>query len=147
MSKSVTPVVPTFHSITTPCLTKPADVAIYLIRWLFANPGGTSSFQESEMISYRKLVAMYGSKPDELAIQISQMLTAAMMNYFPDGKYSAHCNITDEEGYSSDEHVWQGNKSISINFTDASDEPIIPMGSITVYPDYTFDIKFANQGA
>ena len=57
-------VVPTFHNATHGILKSPTDVALYLIRWTFANPGATSSQLEDEMISFRELEAVYGKSPD-----------------------------------------------------------------------------------
>lgn len=139
-----TPVVPTLFNMTTPNLTKPADVAVHLVRWLFTNPGYTSTINENEMISYRKLVAMYGTDADVLAEHITDMLNQTMLRYFPDGGYIASCTVEDKVGYSDDEHVYQGDKAIKISFTDANGAAIIPRGAINVNHDgSTFEIKFS----
>ena len=71
MSKVIRPALPSLQAITNPLMTKKEDIAVYLIQFLFANPGATSSMNEGEMMSFRKLVAMYGSTQlDKLAERI-----------------------------------------------------------------------------
>ena len=135
------PVVPTLHAISSPSLTKPEDIAIYLIRMLFVNPGRTSAFNEEEMISYRKLAAEYGTDPDRLASEIARQLTLAMGHYFPTGGYLAQCTVEDIEKV-SEEGIYQGNKAITINMTGSNGTAVVPRASIIVNEaGDKFDIK------
>lgn len=107
------PVIPTYHNATRGILKKPTDVALYLIRWTFANPGETSAQLEHEMISFRVLEAKYGKSPDDLSRQLAVHLKAAMDHFFDDvyevnvdysisndgtGNYSLSIDISDHDG-------------------------------------------------
>lgn len=142
-SSEPTPVVPTLHAMSSPKLEKPADVASYLIGWLFRNPGGTSSVNEEEMMSYRKLVSTYGHEPQELANRIGNMLERCMSHYFPTVRYSVSCTVEDQEGY-GDDGTYQGNKGITIAVRDADEVNIIPIANIVVNEDGSkFDIAYS----
>lgn len=104
------PVVPTYHNATHGMLKSPTDVALYLIRWTFANPGETSSQHEDEMVSFRQLEALYGKTPEDLTRELQIRLQAAIDHYFPD-KYEAVVNYDMAEDGS-------GKYSISIDFSD-----------------------------
>lgn len=137
------PVVPTLHAMSTPRLSRPADVASYLIGWLFRNPGGTSSLNEGEMISYRRLVSTYGFKPRELASKISNMLEVCMNHYFPNAGYTVECDVEEKEGF-GDDGAYLGNTGITIAIRDANGVTIIPMANIVVYDNGDkFDIKYS----
>ena len=125
------PAVPTLHAITTPSLTAPEDVAVYLIRMLFVNPGRTSAVNEEEMLSYRKLASKHANNPEQLAAAIGLGLTQAMRHYFPKDGYLATCTVEDKEKV-SDEGIYQGNKAITINITGSGGRSIVPMASIIV---------------
>lgn len=125
------PVVPTLHAISTPSLSRPEDVATYLIQFLFVNPGATSSVNEDDMLSYRKLYSLYGNDPDRLGIEIAERLTRALGRYFPDKGYLALCTIENKEKV-SEEGIWQGNKVIVINIGTTDSIPLIPSANITV---------------
>ena len=141
-----TPVVPTLHAMSTPSLSRPADVATYLIGWLFRNPGGTSSVNENEMVSFRKLVAVYGNQPNELASQITNMLETCMRHYFPAAGYTVPCQVEYKDGYSSDEGVYQGNYGITITVQDSNGVSVVPVSNIVVnYDGSEFDIKYTRE--
>ena len=143
MASDPTPVIPTLHAMSTPRLSRPADVASYLIGWLFRNPGGTSSMNEGEMMSYRKLVSTYGHQPRELANQISRMLETCMSHYFPNAGYTAVCDIEERDGY-GDDGTYLGNTGITIVVRDINGVAVIPMANIIVDEDGDkFDIKYS----
>ena len=120
------PVVPTLSKITDPMLKSKENVIMYLIRFLFVNPGGTTSINEGEMISFRKLVAMYGStNPEQLANKISEMMTTSVAHYFPNDGISVVCNVVKEEGYDKD-GTYLGNYSIEIAARDRDGAAICP---------------------
>ena len=125
MVEANTPVVPSLHALSDPLLRTPANVAIYLIQFMFANPGRTSSINEGEMMSWRRLSAEFGAKRiPEMAGHISKMLSTSLNHYFPDGQYTVTCNI-DEEAGTGDDGTHLGNYAITINITDADGTPII----------------------
>ena len=120
------PVVPTLSKITDPMLKSKENVIMYLIRFLFVNPGGTTSINEGEMISFRKLVAMYGStNPEQLANKISEMMATSVAHYFPNDGISVVCNMVKEEGYDKD-GTYLGNYSIEIAARDRDGAAICP---------------------
>lgn len=138
---SPTPVVPTLHSISTPMLHTPADVATYLIHWLFLNPGNTLSVNENEAFSYRILASTYANDPEALASHISAALTVAIGHYFPNERYEAACTVEKQDKV-SEEGIWQGNRVITIGIMDTNGVSIIPSANIIV--DSTGD-KFSIQ--
>ena len=128
----IVPAVPSLHAISNPLMKKKEDVAIYLITFLFANPGGTSSSNEGEMMSFRKLVAMYGSTQlDKLAEKIGDMLTTSLSHYFPEEEMTASCTIVEEEGR-GEENVLLGTYGVEIAVRDRSGEAVIPKSKISV---------------
>jgi hypothetical protein len=135
------PVVPTLSKITDPMLKSRENVIMYLIRFLFVNPGGTTSINEGEMISFRKLVAMYGSRdPDQLANKISEMMTAAAAHYFPNDGINVVCQMVKEDGYRED-GTYLGNYAIEIAARDRDGVAICPNASIKASTD-GLDFKF-----
>jgi len=125
-------VVPTFHNATHGILKSPTDVALYLIRWPFANPGATSSQLEDEMISFRELEAVYGKSPDDLCREISNRLKVAMDHYFPE-QYNVNATYEEETDGS-------GKYSISIDISDNNGQPICRRHMIEVNADGDFTI-------
>ena len=135
------PVVPTLSKITDPMLKSRENVIMYLIRFLFVNPGGTTSINEGEMISFRKLLAMYGSKdPEKLANKISEMMTTSVAHYFPDDGINVVCNMVKEDGYGED-GTYLGNYSIEIVARDRDGYAICPNTLIKASTD-GLDFKF-----
>lgn len=135
------PVVPTLRKITDPMLKSKENISMYLIQFLFNNPGWTSSVNEGEMMSFRKLLAMYGSRdPNKLAEHVSDMLTSCLANYFPEERLQAVCNMQLEEGYSK-EKIYQGNYTITIAIRDKDGAAICPNTSVVASNDGV-DFKF-----
>lgn len=135
MANNPRPAVPSLHAISNPILTKKEDVAAYLIQFLFANPGSTSSMNEGEMMSFRKLVAMHGSEhPDLLANSISDMLTTSLSHYFPEEQLTATCAIEPEEGY-DENGVLLGTFGITIAIRNIEGAAVIPTSKLQVSKD------------
>lgn len=119
------PAVPSLSNVSRPLLKSKENVALYLIEFLFSNPGKTSSHAEGEMVSFRRLVAEHGSMSKEvLADKIGEMLTTSLGHYFPNDDLRAVCSITEEMGVING--VYQGNYSITIAMQDRDGIPIIP---------------------
>lgn len=128
------PGVPSLTAYSTPLLTSRENVCMYLIQFLFANPGDTSSLNEGEMMSFRKLVARYGHiDPDELGRHIGEMLTTSIAHYFPNDGIQASCDIIQETGY--DNGIYQGNYSVNIAIRDRDGFPVMPRSVIKVSKD------------
>lgn len=135
MTKTPVPAVPSLHSFSSPALTKREEVAAYLIQFLFANPGSTSSVNEGEMMSFRKLVALHGNKDTNfLAEQIGNMLTTSLAHYFPKDRMTAVCGIEPEEGY-DENGVLQGTYGITIAIRTADGTAVIPRSKISASKD------------
>ena len=128
------PVCPTCYTISSPNLKQPADVALYLITWLFNNPGHVSSFNAEEMISFRFLEAQYGKQPDVLAREIETRLTTALSRYFPDKNYHAIVTPEQKDGY-ADDGTYQGNYALNIAMVDGDEMALIPRQQIKVGAD------------
>ena len=129
-----TPVCPTCYTISSPNLKKPADVALYLLTWLFNNPGHTSTLHRNEMLSFRYFEAQYGKQPDVLAHQIGEGLTKSLNNYFPDANYQAIVNVVMKDGY-ADDGTYQGNYGLEIAIVDENQTAVIPRQQIKVGKD------------
>lgn len=135
MAKQLVAGVPSLHSISNPILTRKEDVAAYLIQFLFANPGSTSSVNEGEMMSFRKLVSLHGSSNTELlATKIAEMLTTSLQHYFPADGLMAGCSVEEEEGV-GDDGVRLGNLGIVISIKDADGSAVMPMSKFSVAKD------------
>lgn len=128
------PVCPTCYSISSPNLKKPADVALYLITWLFNNPGHVSSLNRTDMISFRYLEARYGKQPDVLAHEIETRLTDALARYFPNANYSALVTVEKKDGF-ADDGTYQGNYGLNIAMVDSNQAALIPRQQIKIGPD------------
>lgn len=119
------PAVPSLSNVSRPLLQSKENVALYLIEFLFSNPGKTSSHIEGEMLSFRRLVAEHGSlKPPQLADELGNMLTVSLSHYFPNDGLQAICSIEEEMGTING--VYQGNYGITIAIRDRDGIPIIP---------------------
>ncbi len=126
------PIIATYHNSTHGVLKTPTDIALYLIRWTFANPGDTSSQLEGEMVSFRVLEAHYGKSPDELSSALSGALKRAMDHYFPD-KYE----VTVDYSESND---GTGNYSLSIDISDKDGISICRRHLIEIDADSNFTV-------
>lgn len=128
------PVCPTCYSISAPNLKKPSDVALYLITWLFNNPGHVSSLNRDEMISFKYLEAQYGQQPDVLAHEIEERLTRALDHYFPNKSYAALVTVEMKDGY-ADDGTYQGNYGLNIAMVDENQAALIPRQQIKIGSD------------
>ena len=118
--------VPSLSSRSKPILTNKENVAEYLLTFLFANPGNTSSVNEGEMMSFRKLVASLGTrKPDLLADKISEMLSISLQHYFPNTTFQVNCHIEEEQGFGEDGKLL-GTYGLVIAIRDGNGDPFIP---------------------
>lgn len=147
------PVVPTLHNISTPILTNLGDQVAYVIRWFFANPGGTSSNNEDELISFRKLNSQYGKNPDDLCEHIASQLEEICKRYSLNLKVECTYKMEDHFGTEEDEYdpesgqaLLQGTYYIEISVTDLNGEPIIPRRTIMVdKKGETIDVSFKHR--
>ena len=118
--------VPTLTARSKPILTSKENVAEYLLSFLFANPGGVSSVNEGEIMSFRKLVAAMGFKdPDRLGAQVATMLQTSLQHYFPNEDFQVNCHIEQETKF-GEEGALQGTYGFVIAIRDANGDPIIP---------------------
>ena len=146
------PVVPTLHNISTPMLTKLGDQLAYVIRFYFANPGRTSSNNEDEMISFRKLNAKYGNDPGEMCARSAAAIEAACRHYKDDARVSITYEMI--RGFSSNPEDLdpeaggrprlQGSYTMDITVSDSNGNPLIPHRLIKIMNngdaiDVTFD--------
>ena len=132
MTQELKPAVPSLHAFSNPLMTTKEDVAVYLIQFLFANPGNTSSMNEGEMMSFRKLVAMHGTVHlDTLATKIGDMLTTSLLHYFPNDRLTATCAIIQEDGF-GEENVLKGTYGVEIAIRDENGTAVIPRSKIKV---------------
>ena len=129
--------VPSLTARSKPILTSKENVAEYLLSFLFANPGGTYSVNEGEMMSFTKLVALMGIKdPDRLGVQVSSMLSSSLHNYFPDEDFQVNCHIEQEQGFGEDGKL-QGTYNLVIAIRDGNGDPVIPGHHIRTNKDGT----------
>lgn len=143
MAQDPKPALLTLHNHSAQVLIRPADQLAYAIRWFFVNPGSTSSNNEGEMISFRKLNAKYGNSPADFTSMISGMLTAIVSKYYPGA--TAEVEYEKKDGYSND-GAHKGNYGLIIKVADAGGNAIIPSGRIVIGGDNdTIDCKFDAQ--
>jgi len=122
-----TPVIPTFHAGPTTVLKKKEDIITYVLQFMFANPGWTSSFHESEMISFRVINANAGRTPTRLADSIQEALQNCFRRYFPNDAPMVTVGAEDVEE--------NGAFGLSILVSDALGNPIVPMKKIGIDAD------------
>lgn len=129
MADEAVPVVPTLHNYSVPVLTKLADQCLHLILFFFANPGRTSSINESEMISFRDLNSRYGNDPDRMCVECSNAISKAV-NHFTTG---ASVNCTYEKDMHKDEDgILQGTYKMTIEIIGSDKVPILNRQSIII---------------
>lgn len=146
------PVIPTLHNISTPVLRNLGDQVAYIIRWYFANPGGTSSNNEGEIISFRKLNSMYGNNPSTMCEQTENMLRA-ICRRFATGLI-VEVSYKDEIRRSSDDidpvtgiGVLQGTYKMEISVTDQYGIPVVPHSTVRILNNGdTIDLAFDQRG-
>ena len=119
--------IPTSHYGTVTTVSNQADVMAYLIRFLFANPGWTESYHETEMLSFRVMNAKCGDDPTALAEMISNGLQRAMSRYFPNAIPVVNVIVTSINP--------DGTYALSIEATDSTGVPLIPINKFKVNKD------------
>lgn len=123
------PVIPTLHAKSNPVLKDLGEKAAYTVRWFFANPGRTSSVNEAEIISFRKLNASFGNRPEMLCEKIAESLRLIMLRYTKD--VDVTCNFKAERGFNDDGSL-AGNYTLEISITDTNGQPLIPASTIKI---------------
>lgn len=142
------PVIPTLHNISTPVLTQLGDQLAYVIRFYFANPGGISSNNEDELISFRKLNSLYGKRPQEMCNKVAQQLEQICHRYTDHVRvectYQNEIHRSDEIDPLTGKGYLQGTYKMEIAVTDDDGVPLIPHRLIKILQngdaiDVTFD--------
>lgn len=151
MADEPIPVIPTLHDISNPVLTKLSDQIAYIVRWYFANPGGTSSCNEDELISFRKLNSMHGRNPSQMCGAVADALEKICHRFTDDVK--VECSY--EQDYHRDpeeidpltgQGVLQGTYKMEIRITTANGEPIIPHSTVKILKNGdAIDLKFKQR--
>ena len=133
-------VVPTLHNYSVPVLTKLADQCLHLLLFFFANPGRTSSINESEMISFRDLNSRYGNDPDKMCEECSRAISGAV-NHFSVGA-SVFCTY-ERDMHKDEDGILQGTYKMTIEILDKNNVPILNRQSIIITDDGDkIDAKF-----
>lgn len=155
MPNKTIPVVPTLHNISTPVLTKLGDQLAYVVRFYFVNPGGISSNNEDELISFRKLNSLYGKRPNEMCERVATQLEAICKRYTDNVRVV--CTQQKDYHRSSEDidpntglGVLQGTYKMEIAITDNDGNPLIPHRTIKIMQngdamDVTFDHQERND--
>lgn len=127
------PCIPLLSNGPITILKKKTDIAAYLIEFMFNNPGETSDQIEDELISFRKLNAMYGNDQKLLAAAVGDQLQAILSKYYPDSGIVVSCDSHDIDA------SWYG---LIINIMDNNGESILLTKNISVSTDNGLEIKF-----
>lgn len=146
------PILPTLHNISTPSLKVLGDQLAYLVRWYFANPGGTSSVIEDDLVSFRKLNSQFGKDPALMCEKTAAALERACHRYAPD--VTVTCTYKEEIKRSSvefdpasGEGILQGTYKMEITISNGEGVPIIPMQTIRILNSGDdIDIEFDQRG-
>ena len=145
------PVIPALHDISNPVLTKLSDQLAYIVRWYFANPGGTSSSNEDELISFRKLNSKYGRNPNDMCGVVADALEKICKRYTEDVK--VECSYQEDYHRDPDEidprtgqGVLQGTYKMEIAITDTNGQPLIPHSTVRILKNGdAIDLKFKQR--
>lgn len=145
------PILPTLHNISTPALKLLSDQLAYLVRWYFANPGGTSSVIEDELVSFRKINSMYGKDPATMCEMTANALERACHRYSSDVHVT--CNYVNEIKRSATDTdpasgiaVLEGTYKLEINIETNAGVPIIPVQTIRILnKGDNMDIEFVQR--
>lgn len=138
------PAVLTLHNQSAQVITRIGDQLAYAIRWYFVNPGSTSSVNEGEMASFRKLNATLGNTPESLARATQGCLESIARRYYP----GASVDVTVEKGMHRDEDgILQGTYGLVIKVMDQDGTPMIPSGHVKISGDENnkIDCVFGEQ--
>lgn len=76
-----TPVILSLHS-SIGIIKDKRDIAAYLIRQYFSNPGKTSELFENELISFNKTKVLFNSDPTKIAEDAQMSLNSVFRKYF-----------------------------------------------------------------
>jgi hypothetical protein len=140
MEETPIPAIPTLHNYSVPVLTKLPDQCLHLILFFFANPGRTSSINESEMISFRDLNSRYGNDPVKMCEACASAIRGAVNRFAP----GANVECTYEKDMHKDQDgVLQGTYKMTIEITDSNGAVILDRKSIVITEDGDrIDAKF-----
>lgn len=129
MATEPKPAIMTLHNRSAQVLTRIGDQMAYAIRFFFANPGSTSSVNEEEMTSFRKLNAHYGNDPDRMANAVQGLLQDVAKRYNPNA--SVLVRVDKKMKFDSDK-VLQGTYGLEILVSDQNGIPLIPSGRVVI---------------
>lgn len=91
-----TPILPTLNS-TVSILTNMQEITATVMQYMMYNPGDISSTHEDELVSFRKLAAMYGDNRDQLCEMFRAGTLSILRRYFPDHEIIAEFTASDYE--------------------------------------------------
>ena len=117
MNKSVIPTL----NINDPVLESGADKMIYLLKFLMYNPGWTSSWYDSKLLSMRRSMAEYTESARTLVPALERFLTEVIRKYYP--SYSCHIEVIYEDDA-------QTQYSMDISIRDAAGNLVISLDRI-----------------
>lgn len=129
MADEPIPVIPTLHNNSVPVIKDVSRQMAYIVRWYFANPGRTSSNNEEELISFRKLNAIYGKDPLTMCNQTQTALQRICSKFVQ----NVNVEVTYEMKNGRDrDGVLQGNYTMTIRILDATGMPLIEDANIAI---------------
>ena len=113
MPKSVIPTL----SINNPVIESGADKMIYLLKFLMYNPGWTSSWYDSKLLSMRRSMAQYTEDIDKLVPALQNFLNDVIQKYYPSYSCSIKTTFDDDAHtkYSMDIFIRDGAGNIVIS--------------------------------
>ena len=129
MATEPRPAIMTLHNRSAQVLTRIGDQMAYAIRFFFANPGSTSSVNEEEMASFRKLNAHHGNDPDIMASAVQQKLQEIARRY--DARAAVLVRVDKKMKFDAD-RVLQGTYGLEILVSDQNGVPLIPTGRVVI---------------
>lgn len=78
-------------------ITDREDIAAYIIRQMFGNPGNTSDVYGDILVSFNELSSRYNDNLAELSNAIQNKLENIIRTYFPTDSISVQCSIVNEK--------------------------------------------------
>lgn len=129
MADTPIPVIPTLHNNSVPVIKDVSRQMAYIVRWYFANPGRTSSNNEDELISFRKLNAIYGKDPLTMCNQTQQALQRICSRYVNNVNVEVTFDMQDKKDRDG---ILQGTYTMTIRIADASGMPLIEDANIVI---------------
>ena len=85
------------------------DIAAYIVRQYFSNPGKTSELFEEELISFNKTRVLYNNNLDRLVEDVESSLREVLKRYMPNDDISIEAkavNIQDTSRYNIELRVY-----------------------------------------